>query len=313
MTRERPRVGLLGGRGYAGEELLRLLARHPRFRLAYAASASLAGAKITQVYPDLEFDGTFVTPEEALTRPADLVVLALPNGRATELAAALDGVKVLDLSADHRFNPDWAYGLTEHHREAVTGAARVANPGCYATGAQLALAPLAAQFAAAPVVFGVSGYSGAGRRPSPRNDPERLADNLLPYSLTGHVHEREISAQLGRPVRFMPHVASFFRGISLTCAVELEGRTSVAELDRRYRDFYRAAPLIDITAEPPEVRGLANTPRAAIGGFAVDARDRRSVTLVCCLDNLLKGAASQAMQNLNLMCGLDELEGIADD
>ncbi len=304
------RLGLLGGRGYAGEALLRLLSGHPGFELAYAASDSLAGKEISSVYPDLGLGGRFVDPGEAASHGADVVVLALPNGQAAAHAGALTGARLLDFSADHRFDPDWVYGLTELNRDAIAGAERVANPGCYATGAQLALAPLASRLAAPPAVFGVSGYSGAGRRPSPRNDPERLADNLLPYALSGHVHEREISVHLGQPVRFMPHVAAFFRGISLTCSVRLQQAATADELIAHYRAFYRAAPLIEVTAEPPEIRAVAGTPRAAIGGFAVDARDPTWVTLVCCLDNLLKGAASQALENLNLMCGYPPTEGL---
>lgn len=304
------RLGLLGGRGYAGEALLRLLANHRGFELAYAASDSLAGERIAAVYPDLGADGRFIAPGEAASHGADVVLLALPNGRAASHVAALRDARLLDFSADHRFDPDWVYGLTELNRAAIAGAERVANPGCYATGAQLALAPLANRLAAPPAVFGVSGYSGAGRRPSPRNDPERLADNLLPYALSGHVHEREISVHLGHPVRFMPHVAAFFRGISLTCSVRLRRAATGDELIEHYRAFYRAAPLIDVSAEPPEIRAVAGTPRAAIGGFAVDARDPTWVTLVCCLDNLLKGAASQALQNLNLMCGYPPTEGL---
>jgi hypothetical protein len=163
-----------------------------------------------------------MSPEAVAAWPVDVVVLALPNGHAPAYAAlARPDVVVIDLSADHRFDPAWVYGLPERTRDRVANARRIANPGCYATGIQLGLGPLLPHLAGPPHVFGVSGYSGAGTTPSPRNDPARLHDNMLPYALTGHVHEREASAQLGRPVHFMPHVGAWFRGISLTISAPL--------------------------------------------------------------------------------------------
>jgi N-acetyl-gamma-glutamyl-phosphate reductase len=218
---------------------------------------------------------------------------------------------LVDLGADHRFEADWVYGLTEFNREALTGARRIANPGCYATGAQFGLLPLRDALMAPPVVFGVSGHSGAGRTPSPRNDPERLRDNLIPYALTGHVHEREIGAHLGRPVRFHPHVAAFFRGISLTIAVDLSAPVDVADLLERFRGVYGDEPLIGVDADIPEIASLSPRTGLRIGGFAVDERDAHRASFVVVLDNLLKGAASQALQNVNRALGLDELLGIA--
>jgi len=229
---------------------------------------------------------------------------------AEAIHAVHPGAVVLDLSADHRFRDDWVYGLPERFRERIVGARSIANPGCYATGAQLALLPLLDRLEGTPCIFGVSGYSGAGKTPSPRNDPARLADNLIPYSLAGHVHEREIGAQLGREVRFMPHVASFFRGISLTVAVTLDRETDQQDLLTRYHDFYGSEPMVRVSAEMPEVRNVQGSPLCEVGGFTVDARDPRRVTLVSVLDNLSKGAATQAVQNLNLALGLPETQGL---
>jgi N-acetyl-gamma-glutamyl-phosphate reductase len=161
-------------------------------------------------------------------------------------------------------------------------------------------------------VFGVSGYSGAGKTPSPRNDPEALRDNLMPYALAGHVHEREVSHQLGVDVRFMPHVASFFRGISLTIAFELDGPTAAGELIETYRGAYGDEPGIEVIADIPQVRAVRGTPEVQIGGFTVDERNPARGVLVVVLDNLLKGAASQALQNLNLALGLHENSGLRD-
>lgn len=308
---------VIGGRGYTGEILLGYLANHPAVHVARIGSRSLAGRRVGEVFPgsglaDLGFSK--IEPADCARETADAVILALPNGGSEAFVAELDpSVVVIDLSADHRFDDSWIYGLPELGRERLAGARRIANPGCYATGAQLALAPVADRLAAPPAVFGVSGYSGAGRTPSPRNDPGRLADNLLAYQLTGHVHEREISARLGQSVRFMPHVAAWFRGISLTVAVTLEAPVDEGELAGLFGEAYAGERLIEVVPEPPEVRSFAGRPSVGIGGFSVDRDDPRCAVWVACLDNLLKGAATQAMQNLNLAFGLDEYLGIADE
>jgi N-acetyl-gamma-glutamyl-phosphate reductase len=303
------RVGLVGARGHVGGELVRLLAGHPKLTLAHVASRQgigepLAACPEGPVVEDM-------SPETVARWPVEVIVLALPNELAAAYAAALRPEQVLvDLSADHRFDDSWAYGLPELQRARLAGARRIANPGCYATGIQLGVAPALALLAGAPQVFGVSGYSGAGTTPSPRNDPARLRDNLIAYALTGHVHEREATRHLGHPVRFVPHVAAFFRGISLTITLPLVRPTGAAELLARYREAYAHEPLIRVTAEVPEVQAAAGRHDVTLGGFAVD--DRHAV-LVVTLDNLLKGAATQALQNINLALGLPERLGVPDD
>lgn len=310
------RLALVGGRGYTGGELLGLLAKHPALELALASSGSQAGAPLRTACPGWPGEDTFVAlaPTDVADQDADAWVLAVPNGVAAgwaeAIAAAHPDAVILDLSADHRFDDSWTYGLPERNRDRLRVAKRIANPGCYATGAQLALGPLADRLAGAPSVFGVSGYSGAGKKPSPNNDPERLRDNLVPYRLAGHVHEREVSHQLGRDVRFMPHVAAFFRGISLTVSLELDEPTTPEALRDRFEAAYADEPRVTVTDAMPEVRAVQGTPDCHLGGFTVDARDPRRVVLVAVLDNLLKGAASQALQNLNLALGLDESTGL---
>ena len=310
-------LNIVGGRGYAGGEFLALLAHHDGLRLGAAVSRSEAGrpiASTTPAWPDPDARFVGFGAEDVAGHPADAWVLALPNGAAAPWVDAIENVApdavIIDFSADYRFDDRWVYGLPERNRAALDTARRIANPGCYATGAQLAIAPVADDLAAAPVVFGVSGYSGAGRTPSPKNDPERLRDNLMPYALTGHMHEKEVSAQLGRDVRFHPHVAAFFRGISLTVSMDLAAPTRVDALAERYRAFYAGERGVCVDEAIPEVRQVADTPMTRVGGFAVDARDARRVTVVAVLDNLLKGAASQAMQNLNLALGFDEWTGL---
>ncbi|NRB71859.1 MAG: N-acetyl-gamma-glutamyl-phosphate reductase [Xanthomonadales bacterium] len=309
-------LALVGGRGFTGSELLTLLARHPQLELALASSGSQAGTPLQAACPAWPGGETFqsLRPEQVADHGADAWVLAVPNGAAgawaEAIAAAHPQAVILDLSADYRFHADWVYGLPERNRAALRTARRIANPGCYATGTQLALLPVLDLLRAPPAVFGVSGYSGAGKTPSPKNDPERLRDNLMPYALTGHMHEREVSYQLGRPVHFMPHVASFFRGISLTLDLQLDGDHSAESLYERYRQAYAQEPLVQVQASVPEVQSVQGTPLCRLGGFTLSEAEPGRLVLVSVLDNLLKGAASQAMQNLNLALGLDEQAGL---
>jgi N-acetyl-gamma-glutamyl-phosphate reductase len=310
------KLALIGGRGYTGAELLKLVGRHPVLDLAFASSHSQAGTPIVEACPDWSGDDAFIglDLDQVAGHQADAWVLAVPNGAAAAWAGAIGdahpGAVILDLSADHRFRSDWVYGLPERNRESLRAARRISNPGCYATGAQLALLPLLDQLDGAPNIFGVSGYSGAGKKPSPNNDPERLRDNLVPYKLAGHVHELEVTHQLERRVRFMPHVAAFFRGISLTISVQLREPTRPELLFERFATFYGEEPRVRVQEAIPEVRAVQGTPDCLLGGFTVDERDPRCVTLVAVLDNLLKGAASQALQNINLALGLDESLGL---
>jgi N-acetyl-gamma-glutamyl-phosphate reductase len=186
------RINLIGGRGYTGSELLCLLARHPEMELGIASSRSHAGQKISSTcegWPDDDRCFSQLEPAGVAANPADAWVLALPNGLAGEWAAAIQAhdpdAVILDLSADYRFNPDWTYGLPERFREQIRVARLIVNPGCYATGAQLGLLPLSHQLVSAPVIFGVSGFSGAGKTPSTNNDPKVLQDNMIPYALSG--------------------------------------------------------------------------------------------------------------------------------
>jgi N-acetyl-gamma-glutamyl-phosphate reductase len=310
-------INLVGGRGYTGSELLTLIARHPDMALGIASSRSHAGQSVASTCEGWPADGAVFTqlePEGVAAHPADAWVLALPNGLAGRWVSAIrehfPASVILDLSADYRFDERWTYGLPERFRDQIRGSRLIANPGCYATGSQLGLLPLKDRLVSAPAIFGVSGYSGAGKTPSPRNDPEVLRDNLVPYALSGHVHEQEISHQLDTEVCFMPHVAAFFRGISLTISFELNRAVSASRLEELFRQDFAGEIRIRIGSEIPQVRDVQGTPDVHIGGFTVDARNPARGCLVVVLDNLLKGAASQAMQNLNLALALDEHSGI---
>lgn len=308
-------VGLVGARGYTGRELIRFIAGHPELMLAYAVSREWAGRPVAEIAPEDKDECVFeaLTPEEAAKRRADVVILALPDGAAADYVAAIERHApdriVIDLSADYRFDDGWAYGLPELNRANIIGKTRIANPGCYATAMQLAIAPLLAKLGGVPSVFGVSGYSGAGTKPSPKNDPERLKDNLMPYALTGHNHEREATRHLGTKVRFTPHVHPAFSGIVVTAHVPLAEKIDEGALKALFEEKYRGEPLIALRNAAPELKDGSGRKGVIIGGFAVSA-DGGHAVIVAAEDNLLKGAAVQAIQNVNLALGLDELKGL---
>jgi len=312
---ERRAIGIVGARGHTGAELIRLVARHSRLDLAFVSSRELAGQRVAEQIE--EFSGELryesLDAGAVAAKRADAVVLALPNGKAQPYVGAVNGAKsdsvIVDLSADYRFDDSWYYGLPELYRGNYRGQRHVSNPGCYATAMQLAIAPMKDLLAAPPACFGVSGYSGAGTTPSDKNDPEKLRDNLIPYSLVDHTHEREVTRHLGFPVEFMPHVAPHFRGITLTANLWMREKTTVEAIRARYRERYAAEPLVRVVDDAPWVSRIANHHHVEIGGFAVAPGGKR-VVVVAILDNLLKGAATQAMQNLNLALGFPELEGI---
>jgi len=308
-------ISIVGARGHTGAELIRLIARHPQLQLVFVSSRELAGrpvaGQIEGFSGELHYEN--LDADAIASKGADAVILALPNGKAAPYVAALDAAKsdtvIVDLSADYRFDDRWYYGLPELYRANYRGQRHVSNPGCYATAMQLAIAPMKDQLAAPPACFGVSGYSGAGTTPSDKNDPEKLRDNLIPYSLVDHTHEREVTRHLGFPVEFMPHVAPHFRGITLTANLWLREKTTIEAIRACYRERYAGEPLVRIVDEAPWVSRIANRHDVEIGGFAVAPGGKR-VVVVATIDNLLKGAATQAMQNLNIALGFDELAGI---
>ena len=165
------------------------------------------------------------------------------------------------------------------------------------------------RLAGPPQCFGVSGYSGAGTTPSDKNNVDLLRDNLMPYALADHIHEREVGRQLGVPVEFMPHVAPHFRGITMTVNLWLQQPAKVEDIRAVYRERYAGEPLVRVIDDAPWVSRIAGRHGVEIGGFTVAPGGKR-VVLVATLDNLLKGAATQAMQNLNIAFGFDELESI---
>ena len=309
------KLGIVGARGHTGSELIRLIVGHPDFELAFVSSREFDGQRVADHIAEYQGELRYSAPshEELPGLGADAVVLALPNGKAAACVAAFDAAGVdpviVDLSADYRFDPAWHYGLPELARGKSTHNKRIANPGCYATAMQLAIAPMHDVLDGPVQCFGVSGYSGAGTTPSEKNDPDKLRDNLMPYALTDHLHEREVTHQMHNVIEFMPHVASYFRGLTITANMHLSWPYALDDIKRRYHEHYVREPLVHLIDDVPMVRSIVGKHHAEVGGLAVSADGQRLV-VVATLDNLLKGAATQALQNLNIVFGFDEFAGI---
>lgn len=317
------RVALIGARGYTGRNLISLVDGHPSLEIAHVSSRELKGQKLDYYKKsNLVYEALQIEDIKALEAKGDVDfwVMALPNKVCEPFVEAIESVggksKIVDLSADHRFVPEteWVYGLPElNDRERIASAKKIANPGCYATGSQLSLAPLTEFITGLPTVFGVSGYSGAGTKPSPKNDPKFLNNNLIPYALTNHIHEREISTRLGHEVAFVPHVGQWFQGISLTVSVPIkQGSLTSEDISALYKKFYEGERLVHIADDIPLVKEIGGTHGVVIGGFKVNESQDR-VVLCATIDNLLKGAATQCLQNINLALGYGEYDGIPSD
>jgi N-acetyl-gamma-glutamyl-phosphate reductase len=294
-------AGIAGASGYAGRELIRLLAGHPAFTVGQRQARS---------------EGYDALDVEALAA-CDMVFLCLPHGESAAFGSALAhvGTPVVDLGSDFRLAEGWVYGLTELARHAVAGATRVANPGCYATAAILALAPLARAglLDGPPAIDGKSGVSGAGRTPSEKTHLPSVHGGVQPYSPTGHRHVAEIEQALSgiagapRLVTFTPHLAPHSRGLEITAYARLTAPLSQGDAEALYRDAYAGEPFVRLTQRPHP--GLLHGSNAVDLGVWVDERTS-TVIAAAALDNLVKGAAGQALQNANLMLGLDEGLGL---
>ncbi|RMZ71028.1 acetylglutamate kinase [Pyrenophora seminiperda CCB06] len=311
------KVALIGARGYTGQALIELLNKHPNMDLRHVSSRELAGKKL-EGYAKRQITYENLSAEDvkkmAENGEVDCWVMALPNGVCKPFVDAINesgkDTLIVDLSADYRFDDTWTYGLPETiNRSQISDARRIANPGCYATAAQLGIAPLLEFIGGQPTVFGVSGYSGAGTKPSPKNDVKNLENNLIPYSLTDHIHEKEISRQLGTEVAFIPHVAVWFQGIHHTISIPLNRTMTSRDIRNLYQDRYAGEKLVKIVGESPLVKNISGKHGVEIGGFAVHSSGKR-VVVNATIDNLLKGAATQCLQNMNLALGYGEYEGI---
>lgn len=325
------RVGVAGATGFAGQELVRFLARHPgaELRLAMGSSATSAARAL----PALArlWDGEVLPLDtDRLARESDAVFLALPDTASADLGPRLveAGARVFDLSGAFRLRdaglrqrwypevpappPGVAYGLTERNRAAVRAARLVACPGCYPTAALLALDPLAeAGFLEGDIIIDAkSGVSGAGKAPSERTHFSECHGNVSAYGVFGHRHAPEIEQELGLSVTFVPHLVPLDRGILETIYARVKPGVTAAQVTCAYQSAYAAAPFVRLTGEAlPEIKRVAYTNFCDIG-WRVDDASRRLIA-VACLDNLVKGAAGQAVQNFNVAFDLDECAGLS--
>jgi N-acetyl-gamma-glutamyl-phosphate reductase len=336
-------VAVIGAAGYAGAVASALLHRHPHFELAHVTARSDAGARLDHVHPRSRVPLVLEEYDPGRHADVDAAVVAYPHGAAAPVVADLRarGVRVVDLSADFRLHDratyeDWygehgapdliggaVYGLPELHRDEIAGADLVANPGCYPTAAILALAPLARAGLLGDVVIDAkSGVSGAGREPSASKHFVAVDETVTPYKVGRHRHTPEIEQELGGDVRvtFTPHLVPLAYGELVSCYVtpcnvaegesdegasRLAGETNIRAL---YDDAYRGEPWVEVVDGPPGMQEVRETNFCRISVHG-DERTGR-VIVFATIDNLWKGTSSQAVQNLNLMFGRDEGEGL---
>ncbi len=329
-----PEVSVFGAAGFAGALSARLLHRHPSFELRALTARSEVGTRLDHLYP--QYRVPLVLEELNLDTHADIdaAVVAYPHGASAELVAQLRerGVRVVDLSADFRLRDpsvyehwyrshpapeliaDAVYGLPERYREEIDGADLVANPGCYPTATLLALAPLAgAGLIADAVVDAKSGASGAGRAATDKTHFVTVDENVRPYGMPAHRHTPEIEQELAvlgaeLPITFTPHLLPLDQGELVSCYVTPPGGDG-ADLEALYAEAYADEPFIEVTHQLPGVREVRETNICRISVHREDRTGR--IIVFSAIDNLWKGAASQAVQNLNLMFGLPEGEGIS--
>ena len=317
-------VLVAGASGYTGALAARLVHRHPELELTAVTSRSDAGRRLDDLYPQHRVPLVLDALDLDEAGPVDAAIVAYPHGAAAPVVADLHerGVKVVDLSADFRLRDlatyeEWyvphpapqlleeaVYGLPERYREQIAQSTLVANPGCYPTAAILALAPLREHLGDV-VIDAKSGVSGAGRTPTETTHFVSADENVTPYGVGRHRHMPEIEQELGVPVTFTPHLVPLDQGEMVSCYVTLTSDVDVATV---YEEAYADEPFVELAARPPGVRDVRDSNVCRIH---VHPDERTGKVLVfAVIDNLWKGAASQAVQNLNLMLGLDETAGL---
>jgi N-acetyl-gamma-glutamyl-phosphate reductase len=321
-----PTVAVLGAAGYAGAVASALLHRHPHFELAHVTARSDAGVPLSDVHPRTRVPLVLEEYDPDRHAEVDAAVVAYPHGAAAPVVAELRerGVRVVDLSADFRLHSrdtyeewygahgapgligDAVYGLPELHRDEIAGADLVANPGCYPTAAILALAPLARAGLLGDVVIDAkSGVSGAGREPTADKHFVAVDETVTPYKVGRHRHTPEIEQELGSMVTFTPHLVPLAHGELVSCYVTPTRSEDAAAL---YDEAYGDEPWVEVVEGPPGMQEVRETNYCRISVHTDDRTGR--LIIFATIDNLWKGTSSQAVQNLNLMFGLQEGEGL---
>ncbi|HEY4711360.1 MAG TPA: N-acetyl-gamma-glutamyl-phosphate reductase [Dehalococcoidia bacterium] len=332
------KAGIINVTGYVGAELARLLCQHPQVELVTVTGRSAAGQKLGDVFPN--FAGTNYVIKAELDSEIDIAFSAMPHKSSVDVIPPLlkQGIRVVDASADFRLKnageylkwygfthpspellKEAVFGLPELHHGEIASASLVANPGCYSTSAILALAPLVKEGLIHPdiVVDSKSGVSGAGRTLSLTTHYSEANEDVCAYALEGHRHLPEIEQELktlnppfSPSITFVPHLVPMTRGILSTCYAKLADsrRLTAVSLKQLYREFYKHAPFIQITTQPPHTKHVWGTNFCLIYP-TVDAKTDRLI-VISCLDNLVKGGAGQAVQNMNLMFDLPETTGL---
>lgn len=312
------RVGILGAAGYTGGELIRLLLNHPNAEIVFANSESNAGNKICEVHEGLtgetEMEFTSAMPWDEV----DVVYFCFGHGKSQQFLQEHpipERVRIIDLAQDFRIkgNHDYIYGLPETHREATIGARHVANPGCFATCIQLALLPaVKAGIISGDIhVNGITGSTGAGQKPGATTHYSWRNDNISVYKTFKHQHLLEINQTIqelqpgyeGR-VLFIPQRGCFARGIFVTAYAKSD--VTLEEAQQIYADYYREASFTHFVTKSPDMKQVVNTNKAIV--YVEKHEDQ--LLMISCIDNLLKGAVGQAVQNMNIMFGLDEKSGL---
>lgn len=323
------RVHVIGAAGFAGAQLAALVDAHPTFDLGQVTARADAGKRLVEVHPQYRVTATLTNYEPEAVEAGDFAAVAYPHAESAPVVADLveRGVRVVDVGADYRLRdaalyPQWyafdhpradllaeaVYGLPEKNREAIRSARIVANPGCYPEASILGLLPLVGGIADV-VIDAKSGVSGAGRTPTDTVHFSSVTDSVGAYKVYNHRHAPEIAQELGVEVTFTPHLVPVDRGLLATCYARLTGGSvSQDDLRRRYVDFYADHPFVEVVEAPPGMRAVQNTNYAQVCPVLDPRGDR--ITVFSVIDNLGKGAAGQALQNLNLMAGRPETEGL---
>jgi N-acetyl-gamma-glutamyl-phosphate reductase len=314
------RVGIVGISGFGGGEAMRLVASHPSFELVYAAGEGSAGSRLADRYPGVPSKLAELVIDKwnpAVLPKLDVLFASLPTGASAEaLARVAKDVKIVDIGGDHRYVEGWAYGLADVWPEQIAGQSRVANPGCFPAATLTALAPLLAGKLIEPsdiVIDAKTGISGAGRGGESKFGYAESNENLVPYGLLEHVHMPEMATTIERlgggsaaGLVFTPHLVPMTRGVLAT--IYCRGRATTEQCLEAARSFYAGRAFVRVTDRPPQTKWATGSNLAFVS-YAAD-RERNLVIAMGVVDNLGKGAAGQAVQNANLICGLPETAGL---